>query len=53
MKSVPTLSTERPTGQVVPQHRPFVTVGEALSSALRQMPVQHPLSRAAKDPERP
>lgn len=53
MKSLPASSTERPTGQIVPGHRPFVTVGEALLSAVRNLPRQHPLSRAAKDLERP
>ena len=51
MKSLHALSTERPTGQIVPQHRPFVTVGEALGSALRQMQNPHPLTPIAGDLE--
>lgn len=42
----------RQTAQVIPGHRPFVTVGEALLSAFRQMPQSHPLNRAARDLDR-
>lgn len=45
-------TAHRPTAQVIPGHRPFVTVGEALLSAFRQMPKSHPLNPAARDLDR-